>query len=72
VHGQETILAEAPLATEFGEILQFECSAEGPRLEGVVNGVMLSAEDGALECGGIALACDEGRATFWDVGVRPA
>lgn len=72
VHGRETVLAEAPLVTEFGEILQFECSAQGPRLEGVVNGVRLGAEDGALECGGIALACDEGRAAFWDVGVRPA
>ena len=68
----EQVLAEAPFDWTFGASYALELEVVGDRLRGLVNGAeLVAARDGALEGGGVALICAEGRVAFGGVEVRP-
>jgi hypothetical protein len=70
----DELLVEAPLAWELGRSYRLSLEVAGRRLRAAVDGrVVADVEDAArpLDGGGVALLCEEGRAAFEDVAVRP-
>jgi hypothetical protein len=70
----DELLVEAPLAWELGRPYQLSLEVAGRRLRAAVDGrVVADVEDAArpLDGGGVALLCEEGRAAFEGVAVRP-
>jgi ADP-ribosylglycohydrolase len=70
----DKVLAEAPLAWEFGGDYDLRLSVEGNSIAGYVDGIeVVRAEDSdrPLRGGGIALVIEEGRMSTDEVRVRP-
>lgn len=70
----EVVLAEEPLAWEFGQPYRLQITVQGSQILAFVNGtLMFQAEDleRPLSGGGIALVCEEGRVGTEDVFVMP-
>ncbi|MHB8629600.1 MAG: hypothetical protein ACYDBJ_24120 [Aggregatilineales bacterium] len=66
------ILASKPFAWEFGKGYTLSLRVEGLHLQARIEGeVMFEIEDSALDCGGIALICREGRVATEFVSVCP-
>lgn len=62
VRGDETELARAAVPWELGREYTVSLRVDGDLLVGTVDGVrVLQARDADLDCGGIALVCQEGR-----------
>jgi ADP-ribosylglycohydrolase len=70
--GTETTLAEAQVGWQLGREYAISLEVRGNRLTATVDGTTLSAEDAALENGGIGLICTEGRVGVDTVTVAPA
>ena len=71
----DTVLAEAEIPWEYGEMHAFALQVDGHRLRGCVDNLdepLFEVTDDQLESGGIALVVEEGRIMSDEVTVRPA
>lgn len=70
----ETVLAQRTFCWEFGRTYQLRLAVVGDRIRAAVDGITLTATDGAslLSSGGIALMVEEGRTATEVVRVGPA
>lgn len=70
-YGKDEVLAEVPLAWDWGQTFTLSLRAEGVRLTALVDGVpVLQAEDARLQGGAVGLLIEEGRLGVEQVCVR--
>jgi hypothetical protein len=69
---EETVLASCGYAWPFGETRQLSLKLDGSSITGLVDGEpLLSAEDTALDRGGIALLVEGGRTASQKIRLQP-
>jgi hypothetical protein len=68
----ETVLAVVDLAWEFGRPYPVAVRVDGPRIQGWIDGTLVAdVQDAALQGGGVAIVCTEGRVGTDAVAVGP-